>query len=154
MKGHVGTTGVTSGGFTGCCWVGSCWGPGAGVGAGVGLGVGAGVGPGVGVGVGEFMQYQTAQSIPEFAEGAGEAAAASPAARWAWARALPSGQVLARQHRQGLGTGIATAAPGQRRAAAGAGHDGLIEKLGDLKAKGILTEEEFQAKKTELLKKL
>jgi hypothetical protein len=30
----------------------------------------------------------------------------------------------------------------------------LLEKLGDLKAKGILSEEEFAAKKTELLKKL
>jgi Short C-terminal domain len=29
-----------------------------------------------------------------------------------------------------------------------------LEKLADLKAKGILTEEEFNAKKTELLKKL
>jgi hypothetical protein len=29
-----------------------------------------------------------------------------------------------------------------------------IEKLADLKAKGILTEEEFSAKKAELLKKL
>jgi hypothetical protein len=29
-----------------------------------------------------------------------------------------------------------------------------LEKLGDLKAKGILTEEEFAAKKAELLKKL
>jgi hypothetical protein len=31
---------------------------------------------------------------------------------------------------------------------------GMLEKLGDLKAKGILTEEEFSAKKAELLKKL
>ena len=30
----------------------------------------------------------------------------------------------------------------------------LLEKLGDLKAKGILTDEEFNAKKAELLKKL
>jgi len=30
----------------------------------------------------------------------------------------------------------------------------LLEKLGDLKAKGILTEDEFSAKKAELLKKL
>jgi hypothetical protein len=30
----------------------------------------------------------------------------------------------------------------------------MIEKLGELKAKGILTQEEFDAKKTELLKKL
>ena len=29
-----------------------------------------------------------------------------------------------------------------------------LEKLADLKAKGILTDEEFSAKKTELLKKL
>ena len=29
-----------------------------------------------------------------------------------------------------------------------------IEKLGELKAKGVLTQEEFDAKKTELLKKL
>jgi hypothetical protein len=30
----------------------------------------------------------------------------------------------------------------------------LLEKLGELKDKGILTEDEFAAKKTELLKKL
>ena len=30
----------------------------------------------------------------------------------------------------------------------------LLEKLGDLKTKGILTDEEFAAKKAELLKKL
>jgi hypothetical protein len=29
-----------------------------------------------------------------------------------------------------------------------------LEKLGELKSKGILTQEEFDAKKTELLKKL
>ncbi|HEY6354938.1 MAG TPA: SHOCT domain-containing protein, partial [Burkholderiaceae bacterium] len=29
-----------------------------------------------------------------------------------------------------------------------------LEKLGELKAKGVLTEEEFAAKKAELLKKL
>ena len=29
-----------------------------------------------------------------------------------------------------------------------------LEKLGELKTKGILTEDEFNAKKTELLKKL
>ena len=30
----------------------------------------------------------------------------------------------------------------------------MLEKLGELKAKGILTQEEFDAKKAELLKKL
>ena len=29
-----------------------------------------------------------------------------------------------------------------------------LEKLGELKAKGVLTQQEFDAKKTELLKKL
>ena len=41
----------------------------------------------VGHNMGKFMQYQTAQAIPKFAEGAGRAAAASPATRWAWAPA-------------------------------------------------------------------
>ena len=38
-----------------------------------------------------------------------------------------------------------------------AGHEGVIaaiEKLGDLKAKGLLTEDEFAAKKAELLGRL
>ena len=34
------------------------------------------------------------------------------------------------------------------------GAAGTLEKLGDLKSKGILTQEEFDTKKAELLKKL
>ena len=59
----------------------------------------------VGGDMGKFMQYQTAQAIPKFAEGTG----------------------------------------------GGVGHAG---KLAELKGKGILTDEEFSAKKAELLKKL
>jgi hypothetical protein len=45
----------------------------------------------------------------------------------------------------------------QPQAAAGVKPDEVmatLEKLGELKAKGILTEDEFSAKKAELLKKL
>ena len=51
----------------------------------------------------------------------------------------------------------AAAAPAAAPAAPAASPDeimALLEKLGELKAKGILTDEEFSAKKAELLKKL
>jgi membrane protease subunit (stomatin/prohibitin family) len=66
------------------------------------------------------------------------------------------GQVLAQNLQQGLQGGAAQ----QAAAAAAAGSVkpedvmATLEKLGDLKAKGILTQEEFDAKKAELLKKL
>jgi membrane protease subunit (stomatin/prohibitin family) len=41
----------------------------------------------VGNDMGKFMQYQTAQAIPKFAEGGVVAAAALPATPWAWAPA-------------------------------------------------------------------
>jgi membrane protease subunit (stomatin/prohibitin family) len=59
------------------------------------------------------------------------------------------GQVMAQQLNQGLQGGAA--------AAGGVKPDDVmatIEKLGELKAKGVLTDEEFAAKKAELLKKL
>ena len=63
------------------------------------------------------------------------------------------GQVLANNLQQGLqGAGSAQAAqPAQVKP-----DDVMatLEKLGELKAKGILTQEEFDAKKAELLKKL
>ena len=54
----------------------------------------------------------------------------------------------------GLGTGIATAAQASGEPPPVQDIMALLEKLGELKAKGILSEEEFAAKKTELLKKL
>ena len=67
------------------------------------------------------------------------------------------GQVMAQQLNQGLqGAGAAGAAAAAAQAA-GVRPDEVmatIEKLAELKAKGILTGEEFDAKKAELLKKL
>ena len=65
------------------------------------------------------------------------------------------GQVLAQNLAQGLQGGGAAAA--QAAAAVGVKAEDVmatLEKLGDLKSKGILTQEEFDSKKAELLKKL
>ncbi len=76
--------------------------------------------------------------------------------RWAWVLGLAMGQVLAQQLGQGLAgthaapTAAITGAPTESSDTIMA----LLERLGDLKTKGILTDEEFAAKKTELLKKL
>ena len=114
----------------------------------------------VGGDMGKFMQYQTAQSIPEFAKGsAGGGGVVGDAMGLGAGVAL--GQVMAQQLNQGLqgggAAGAAAAAAAAAAAPAGIKADEVmatLEKLGDLKAKGILTEEEFAAKKAELLKKL
>ena len=70
------------------------------------------------------------------------------------------GQVLAQNLAAGLQgntAGAATAAASQAAQAAGVKPEDVmatLEKLGELKGKGILTQEEFDAKKAELLKKL
>jgi hypothetical protein len=79
------------------------------------------------------------------------AAAASLATRWPGA-GVALGQVMAQQLRRPAGRQTAAAAAG-----AGIKPDEVmatLEKLGELKAKGVLTDEEFAAKKAELLKKL
>ncbi len=110
----------------------------------------------VGGDLGKFMQYQTAQAIPKFAEGAGGGGVVGDAMGLGAGVAL--GQVMAQQLNQGLqGAGAAAAAAAAAAAPAGLKPDEVmatIEKLADLKAKGILTEDEFSAKKAELLKKL
>jgi membrane protease subunit (stomatin/prohibitin family) len=63
------------------------------------------------------------------------------------------GQVLA----QNLAAGLQGHAAAPVAAVAGVKAEDImatLEKLGELKAKGILTQEEFDAKKAELLKKL
>ena len=108
--------------------------------------------------MGKFMQYQTAQAIPKFAEGGGGGGGVAGDAMGLGA-GVALGQVMAQQ----LAGGLAGANPAAAAAAAAAAAPvGLkpdevmatLEKLAELKQKGILTEDEFSAKKAELLKKL
>ncbi|WP_397533815.1 SPFH domain-containing protein [Roseateles sp.] len=106
----------------------------------------------IGQNMGQFMQYQTAQALPKMAEGAASGGGVAGDAMGLGA-GLALGQVMAQQLGQGLGVGVGTAtaaAPAQSPEQIMA----MLEKLGDLKSKGILTDEEFAAKKAELLKKL
>ncbi len=118
----------------------------------------------VGNDMGKFMQYQTAQAIPKFAEGAGSGGGIAGDAMGLGA-GVALGQVLAQNLAQGLAQGNAAAATATAAAAAGQQQPVVavvnpadvmttLEKLGELKSKGILTQEEFDAKKAELLKKL
>ena len=107
----------------------------------------------VGGDMGKFMQYQTAQAIPKFAEGAAGGGGVVGDAMGLGA-GVALGQVMAQQLSQGLQGGGAAAAAA---APVGVKPDDVmatLEKLGELKAKGILTQEEFDTKKAELLKKL
>ena len=111
----------------------------------------------VGNDMGKFMQYQTGQAIPGMVQaGGGGGGIAGDAMGLGAGVAL--GQVLAQNLQSGLNpanTG-ANASPAAIQNTALKPEDimATLEKLGELKAKGILTAEEFDAKKTELLKKL
>ena len=111
----------------------------------------------VGQDMGKFMQYQTAQAIPKMAEGAASGGGVAGDAMGLGA-GVALGQVLAQSLQAGLQGGAApAAAPASAGVAAAVKPDdvvALLEKLGDLYAKGILTEAEFTAKKAELLQKL
>ena len=111
----------------------------------------------VGNDMGKFMQYQTAQAIPKFAEGAGSGGGIAGDAMGLGA-GVALGQVLAQNLAAGLqgNAGGGTAASVAAQAVGVKPEDVMatLEKLGELKAKGILTAEEFDAKKAELLKKL
>ncbi len=113
----------------------------------------------VGNDMGKFMQYQTAQAIPKFAEGtAGGGGSGIAGDAMGLGAGVALGQVLAQNLQQGLQGGNAAAAAQAAAAAASVMKPdevmSTLEKLADLKAKGILTDEEFSAKKAELLKKL
>ena len=101
----------------------------------------------IGIGVvgdmGRYAQYQTAQSIPIAAANEGGAAGIGAG--------LGAGVTIG----QTMAAGIASATQGAKPAAETAsGVTSAIEKLHELMTKGILTKEEFDAKKVELLKKL
>ena len=109
--------------------------------------------------MGKFMQYQTAQSIPAFAAGAGGGGGGGIVGD---AIGLGAGVALGQVHGQPAQPGPATrprrgARGGRgcgRRREARRGDGDARDASADLKAKGILTQEEFDAKKAELLKKL
>ena len=105
----------------------------------------------VGNDMGKFMQYQTAQAIPKMAEGAGGSGIAGDAMGLGAGVAL--GQVLAQNLQKGL-SGAAAPAAAVAEAVKADDVVATLEKLHDLKTKGILTDAEFDAKKAELLKKL
>ena len=107
----------------------------------------------VGGDMGKFMQYQTAQSIPKFAESAGQGGGVVGDAIGLGA-GVALGQVMANQLGQGL---IAATHGAPAGAAIGVKPEEVmatLERLADMKTKGIVTQEEFDAKKAELLKKL
>jgi len=112
----------------------------------------------VGGDMGKFMQYQTAQAIPKFAEGAGGGGGGVVGDAMGLGAGVALGQVMAQQLSQGLqGNNAAAAAAAAAAAPVALRPDEVmatLEKLADLKAKGILTEDEFTSKKAELLKKL
>ena len=108
----------------------------------------------VGNDMAKFMQYQTAQAIPKFAEGAGGGGGIAGDAMGLGA-GVALGQVLAQNLQAGLHAPTAPAAVAPAVAALKPEDImATLEKLADLKGKGILTAEEFDAKKGELLKKL
>jgi membrane protease subunit (stomatin/prohibitin family) len=116
----------------------------------------------VGNDMGKFIQYQTGQAIPEMAKAAGSGGGGGGSIAgdaMGLGAGIAMGQVLAQNMQQGLQGAqnqAAAAAASAAQAAAVRPEDVMatLEKLGELKTKGILTREEFDAKKAELLKKL
>jgi membrane protease subunit (stomatin/prohibitin family) len=110
----------------------------------------------VGNDMGRFMQYQTAQAIPKLAEGVGTGGGGVAGDAMGLGAGLAMGQVLAQNLQQGLqgASNAASTAAAATQAMKPEDVMATLEKLGELKAKGILTQEEFDTKKTELLKKL
>ncbi|MFO0122063.1 MAG: SPFH domain-containing protein, partial [Inhella sp.] len=114
----------------------------------------------IGNNMGQFMQYQTAQAIPKMAEGVANGGGSGVMGdAMGLGAGVAMGQVLAQQMQAGLAgvnPAVQAAASAAAAPAAVKAEDviALIEKLGDLKSKGILSDEEFATKKAELLSKL
>ncbi len=113
----------------------------------------------VGNDMGKFMQYQTAQAIPKMAEGvgAGGDAGGLAGAGLGMGAGVAMGQILAQNMQSALQGTLPAAGAAAAAAPVGVKPEDVmatLEKLGELKSKGILTDDEFNAKKAELLKKL
>jgi len=96
----------------------------------------------VGDDMAKLMQYQTAQALPKFAEASGGGAGAAVGL----GAGVALGQVMAQNLSAGLQNTPVMIQPDEVIA--------TLEKLAQLLSKGVLTQSEFDAKKTELLKKL
>ena len=114
----------------------------------------------VGNDMSKFIQYQTGQAIPAMAAGAGNGGGVAGDAMGLGA-GVAMGQLMAQQLQQGLQGAAAASQPAAAAPAAPAAVPlrpeevmATIEKLHDLQQKGILSADEFNAKKAELLKKL
>lgn len=94
-----------------------------------------------------YTQYQTAQSIPIAAANEGGVAGIGAG--------LGVGLTIGQTMASTMASTMANTIQGGKPAAdAAAEVTGLLEKLHDLMTKGVLSKEEFEAKKAELLKKL
>jgi membrane protease subunit (stomatin/prohibitin family) len=101
------------------------------------------IGMGVIGDMGRYTQYQTAQSIP--------IAAANEGGIAGMGAGIGAGVSIG----QAMASGVASATQAAKPAAEVAGEvTATIEKLHELMTKGVLSQEEFDAKKIELLKKL
>ncbi|OYY94566.1 MAG: hypothetical protein B7Y41_06995 [Hydrogenophilales bacterium 28-61-23] len=94
--------------------------------------------------LGQYTRFQTADALPIAAENPGGIAGIGAG--------MGAGLAMA----QAMTPNLAQAAPGAATAQPQAAEDALalIEKLGDLLAKGLLTQAEFDAKKAELLARI
>jgi len=116
----------------------------------------------VGPDMGRFTQYQMGQSLPSLASGAAGGGGAAGAGGGGGsgvmgdALGLGAGVALGQMFAQQLQPGAAAAAAAAPAVAPVRPEEVLatLERLGELHAKGVLTAEEFGAKKAELLKKL
>ena len=95
-----------------------------------------------------YTQYQTAQSIPIAAANEGGAAGVGVGL----GAGLTIGQTMASSMASAMSGAAQPTKPGAAEPTAEI--MALLEKLHDLMTKGVLSKEEFEAKKTELLKKL
>ena len=94
-----------------------------------------------------FMQYQAAQALPEMARSAAEGGGGVAGDAMGLGAGVALGQALGQQLHKGLAPPPVAVASADEVLA-------LLDKLGALHAKGVLTQAEFETKKTELLRKI
>lgn len=97
-----------------------------------------------------FTQYQAAQTLPQAVQPAAQGGSGVAGEAVGLGAGVAMGQLLAQQLQHGLAVGAPAAPIAVRPEDVMA----TLERLGELQAKGVLTLQEFQDKKAELLRKL